>query len=132
MDFLKVCRWNVYRRALIPRKLPCPKKILVTRLLPYIFKVSFSTLVTWVSKKSSIDQSEHEKLLLWGSKSNYHMIVFIVKFCFPEPVFRENTCYHENWNGTCLLWGSKSEGVKSYRSEFIYNIARYMNYFYLT
>ena len=26
------CRWNIYRRALIPRKLPCPEKSLVTRL----------------------------------------------------------------------------------------------------
>ena len=26
------CRWNIYWRALIPRKLPCPEKFLVTRL----------------------------------------------------------------------------------------------------
>ena len=26
------CRWNVYRRTLIPRKLPCPEKFLVTHL----------------------------------------------------------------------------------------------------
>ena len=29
---LMCCRWNVYRRVLIPRKLPCPEKFLVTRL----------------------------------------------------------------------------------------------------
>ena len=28
------CRSNVYRRALIPRRLPCPEKFLVTRLKP--------------------------------------------------------------------------------------------------
>ena len=29
--------------------------------LAYIFEASYSTLVTWVSKKSSVDQSELEK-----------------------------------------------------------------------
>ena len=29
--------------------------------LAYIFEASYSTVVTWVSKKSSVDQSELEK-----------------------------------------------------------------------
>ena len=31
------CRWNVYRRVLIPRKLPCPEKFLLTRLILQVF-----------------------------------------------------------------------------------------------
>ena len=38
---------------------------------PYIFEVSYSTLVTWASKKSSVDQSEFEKYLVSDCKRNY-------------------------------------------------------------
>ena len=34
------CRSNVYRRALILRRLPCPEKFLVTRLKPYHILIS--------------------------------------------------------------------------------------------
>ena len=41
------CRWNVYRCALIPRKLSCPEKFLVTRLQQHGSKAIFVQFVNW-------------------------------------------------------------------------------------
>ena len=39
--------------------------------MEYIFEASYRTLVTWASKKSSVDQSKPEKYLVSDCKTNY-------------------------------------------------------------
>ena len=39
--------------------------------LAYIFEASYSALVTSLSKKSSVGQSELEKQMVWDCKTNY-------------------------------------------------------------
>ena len=45
--------------------------------MAYILEASYSTVVTWVSKKSSVDQSELEILLVSDCKTNYMIIISI-------------------------------------------------------
>ena len=45
--------------------------------MAYIFEASFRTVVTWVSKKSSFDQSGLEILLVSDCKTNYMIIISI-------------------------------------------------------
>ena len=55
------CEGNVYRRALIPRKLPCPEKFLVTRLLSK--KFVYVLMLKYINLGSQLQYKKYNQKL---------------------------------------------------------------------
>ena len=68
----------------------------------YIFEASYSTLVTSVSKKSSVEQSELEKKAASDGKTNYMEMFVFLKILrtkgLPNYIMNDTTTWFLAWN----------------------------------